>query len=280
MLWDRILAFARRPEFGPQLIVASNLFWNGSYGVDGLNALDRFDLGRFLDWCVLDYRLEGSRKRIIELFSDGVGASLSSADSDRLAAWKSSLLSLYRVVSQQQAGSIQVVDLLGEVEPMMVEVAPTQLGSVGDLWLGRILPASNPRHFSWGAALLPAVSEPGLVSFMRAAYARHQEANATASWSDFLSHNGYLSNHHLLRQVSESGAGRHFGAVYYDASRTVERLREVEHRLREEAVKRAEEARRSKQGQEPSEGSTLRQTRGGILLPGDVKYRGSKILKP
>jgi hypothetical protein len=71
-------------------------------------------------------------------------------------------------------------------------------------------------------------------------------------------------------------------ASYYDASDTVDKLREAEQRLREKAAQRAEELRREREEQEqPEEPETpVRKTRGGILLPGHVEYKGSTKLKP
>ena len=138
--------------------MASNLFWNGNYGIAGINSLHRFELSRFLDWCIMDYRLEGSRKRLIELFWEQLGSALSPEDRIRVQTWQASHLGIYRVV-QQQSDSVQVIDVLAGSEWTLSEGATAQRGILGDLWLGRILPASVPLHFSWGAALLPAKIE-------------------------------------------------------------------------------------------------------------------------
>jgi hypothetical protein len=277
-IWDRIFAFARRPEFGPQLVVASNLFWNGNYGVEGINSLDRFEVSRFLDWCIMDYRLEGSRKRLIELFWEQLGPALSPTDRIRIQAWQASHLGIYRLL-QQQSDRMQVIDVLAGSEWTLSEGATTQRGVPGDLWLGRILPASDPVHFSWGAALLPAKTEAGLVSFVKTAYESQPDHEAAASWHDFLSGNGYLFNHYLLRVAGDAVGRRRAGGIYYDASGTIEKHHQIEQRLRQETAKRADEQRRD-QKEKSDEGPALRQTRGGILLPGQVQYKGSKILKP
>ena len=70
---DKLITFAQRPALSTQLVAAFNLFWNGSYGVEGWNALDRDEIGRFLDWYVHDYRLERSRERIVDLFMEEMG---------------------------------------------------------------------------------------------------------------------------------------------------------------------------------------------------------------
>jgi hypothetical protein len=58
----------------------------------------------------------------------------------------------------------------------------------------------------------------------------------------------------------------------------VEKLHEAEKRLREQAAKKAEELRKAESASRPAKekGEPLRQTHGGILLPGHVHYKGSK----
>jgi predicted trehalose synthase len=56
----------------------------------------------------------------------------------------------------------------------------------------------------------------------------------------------------------------------------VEKLRDAEKRLREMAAKRAAELRKAEQPATEDKADALRQTKGGILLPGHVHYKGSK----
>jgi predicted trehalose synthase len=85
-----------------------------------------------------------------------------------------------------------------------------------------------------------------------------------------------MFNHCMLKSAAEVGKPRYTNKAYYDAFRTVEKLREAEQRLREQAAKKAEELRKA--GQPPTEEKQepLRQSQGGILLPGHVHYKGSK----
>jgi len=163
-----------------------------------------------------------------------------------------------------------------------------RLSLPGDLILGRILLSSVPPHFSWAAVLLPAEIERDLVSFVTYGYKQYQETHSAAAWPDFLSEAGYMFNHCMLKLAAEAGKTRDTNAAkntgwsankaYYDAFRTVEKLREAEKRLREQAAKKAEELRRAAPASRTAEEreEALRQTRGGILLPGHVHYRGSK----
>jgi len=121
--------------------------------------------------------------------------------------------------------------------------------------------------------------EAELVSFMTAAYGQHKETHTEASWPEFLSQFSYMLNHHLLRYAAEAADVRHVRGAYYDASESVAQLLEVEKRLRERAAREAEERRRGDERQPEDPGEPLRQTRGGILLPGHIEYRGSKQLK-
>jgi ribosomal protein S20 len=275
---DKLLAFAQRPEWNPQYTVAFNLFWNGTYGMVGLNVLDHEEVGRFLDWYLYDYRLEGSAKRLIELFAEETESRLLAAERERVRAWQSSYLSLYRITDPAEDGSLPVVDALQGERAMVWHSGLGRLSLPGDLILGRVLRSSVPPHFSWAAVLLPAGMERGLVSFVTDAYTQYRETHSAASWPDFLSNSGYMFNHSLLKSAAESGKQRYTNKAYYDAFRTVEKLREAEKRLREQAAKKAEELRKAEPALHPAEEreEPLRQTQGGILLPGHVHYKGSK----
>lgn len=276
---QKLLAFVQRPAFNPQTVVASNLFWNGNYGAEGLNALDSDEMGRFLDWYMLDFRLEENRKRPVDLFLEEMGTTLLPGQRELVQAWRDSHLSLYRIVAPAHLGILSVLDVFQETPEKVDDHGLGRLALVGDLILGRILPSSPP-HFSWAAIVLPADVEAEFISFVRNAHRQYQEMHLEASWADFLSTSGYLLNHCLLRLALQAGKPRATGAPYYDGAKTVQGLAEVEKRVRERAAKEAKERRKSEQRPSQPEEEALRQTRGGILLPGHVKYRGSKELKP
>ncbi len=273
---DKLLAFAQRPVMIPQYPVAFNLFWNGTYGVEGLHALDRDEVGRFLDWYMYDYRLEGSVKRLIDVFAEEMASQLLADERERVRAWQNSYLSLYRITSPAGEGSLPVVDVLQGEQTVVLDSGLGRLSVPGDLVVGRILRSSVPPHFSWAAILLPAEQEAGLAYFVTLGYRQHWEMHSTASWPEFLSEFGYLFNHYLLKSAAEAGKTRYSGRAYYDAFRTVEKLRDAEKRLREMAAKRAAELRKAEQPATEDKADALRQTKGGILLPGHVHYKGSK----
>lgn len=276
---DKLIAFAQRPAFRAQIVVAFNLFWNGNYGVEGWNALDNDENGRFLDWYVQDYRLEQTRKRVIDLFIEEMGTKLLAGELERVRTWAGSYMSAYRIGGPAEQGLLPVVDVFQGTKESVGDDGLGQLSLPGDLVLGRVLHSSEPPHFSWAAILLPAAMEADLTAFITMAQRQYQEAHAQESWADFLSHSSYLFNHYLLRSAAEAVGGQRAGGAYYDASGAVEKLREAERRLRERAEREAEERRKEEQHQTEEEGEPLRQTRGGILLPGHVQYKGSRELK-
>jgi hypothetical protein len=275
----KLIAFGQRPEFQPQLVVASNLFWNGNYGAEGANALDEDEIGRFLDWYLYDYRLEEQRKRVIDVFIEQTDSRLLPGERERVNVWSESYLSVYGIEGAPSAGILSVRDLLQGLDATVGDEGLGRLSLSGDLVLGRILRSSVPPHFSWAAILLPPEDEDGLVAFMSKAYGQYQEVQTRPSWPDFLSRDGYLFTHYLLRTAAEAGARRHTGGKYFDAWATVQKLGEVERLLSERAVKEAEERRIEEQHHDEKAGESLRQTRGGILLPGHVEYKGSRDLK-
>lgn len=270
---DKLVAFARQPDFSNQFVVAFNLFWNGNYGVSGLDALNRLEIGRFWDWFIYDYRVEGKRKRLVELFFEERGDELTPGERECVQSWLDSYLSLYRITGPLEGGTLPVMDVLQEVPEHILGDGVNLQGMRGDLILGRILRSSPIPRFSWSAILLPAVMENELVSFIREGYRQYTEIHTQASWPEFLSNHGYMFNHYLLRVAATTGKPHRASKVYYNAYETLERLREVERQLQEKAARRAEERQR----QEPTaESKSLRQTKGGILIPSYVHYRGSK----
>ena len=278
---ERLTAFAQRPEFRTQFVVASNLFWNGNYGVEGINALGREELGRFLDWLVFDYRLEKVKKRIIELFVEEAGPRLTPRELGRVRAWSESYPSLYRIGARSQDGSLVLFDVAQAVEEQVRDEGLSRLGLAGDLVLGRLLHSSEPPHFSWAAILLPADYEAGLAARARTSYRQYEERSTQASWPEFLSKQGYILNHHLLRLAAQAGAKEPTSGTYYDAWDTVAALGEAEKRLQERvaaetAKRQAAKRQREDHREKPRSEESLRKTRGGILLPGRVEYGDSE----
>jgi len=273
---EKLIAFAQRPALSSQLGAAFNLFWNGIYGFEGLNALDRAEVGRFMDWYIHDFRLEGSSQRIIDLFVDEAGPSLLTAERERTRSWQTSHLGLYRIATEAEDGLLTVTDVLQGTQTRLWDNGMGRLGLPGDLILARVLHSSEPAHFSWAAVLLPAVMEDPLRQFIQTGYQSYRETHSEASWAQFLSVSGYMFNHYLLRSAAEAAQARQHRGAYYDAFPTLEKLREVETRLRELAARQARERSKAKQAPAEEKGEALRQTKGGILLPGHVQYKGSK----
>ncbi len=276
---EKLVAFAQRPSFLPQMVVASNLFWNGNYGAACLEAIDRDEVSRFMDWYVYDYRMEGLSKRAIDLFVEEIGPTLSPEEQERVRIWQESYLSLYVIANSPDSDLLPVLDLLQERESLVSNAELGRLGVRSDLILGRILRSSTPAHFSWGAILLPDSLRDELAALAKRAFLDYGQTHAQSAWAAFLSGYGYIFNHHLLKLAAETGGHRRSSGAYYDGFRTVEKLREVEKRLREHA---ASELKKQRQAQEnPPEKPTelQRQTRGGILLPEHVKYKGSRGVK-
>lgn len=271
---DKLVAFAQGPSLRRQMIVASNLFWNGSYGDEALDALDRQEVARFLEWYVHDYRLEQSRKRAIDLFLKESGPSLLPVERQWVLLWRESYVSLYRVVGSREEGLLSVVDTLQGGEQDLQDDGLGRISQSRDLILGRILRSSAPPHFSWGAILLPAALEAELVSLAQAACRDYCETHVRATWLDFLSNNGYVFNHYLLRSAADVGRVRRTAGPYYDASGTVQKLQEVEKRLREHAARRVVERQRAEQPTAETDDTHRQQTQGGIFLPGHVQYGG------
>lgn len=276
---EKLIAFSQRPEFQPQLLVAFNLFWNGTYGVEAFSSLERDEIGRFFDWYAYDYRLEEIKERVIDLFMEEAGQRLSPAERERVRAWSDSYLSLYRIAGPAAAGSLPLLDVLQARAVSVGDDGFGRIGLPGDLIVGRILRSSQPPHLSWAAILLPAQEEEGLVSLMGKAYGRYEETHLRAAWPDFLSKHGYMFNHYLLRVAAEASTAGRAAGKYYDGRDTMEVLRKAERQVRARALQELEQREMEEDLEVEEPGPPLRETRGGILLPGHVEYKGSKERK-
>ncbi len=276
---QKLLAFAQRPAFHSQMVVASNLFWNGNYGAAGLEAIERDEALRFADWYVFDYRMEGLGKRAVDLFAEEMGPTLLPEERERVRIWQDSYLSLYMIAGSSDSGLLPVLDLLQERGSSVSGGELGRLGLRGDVVLGRILRSPNPEHFSWGAVLLPGTLKAGLMDVARRAFTEYGQTHAEGQWAKFLSAYGYIFNHALLKMATEAGGPRRASPAYYDGFRTMERLREVERRLREQAAKEWQKQRLAQERQTEKQEEPVHQTRGGILLPKHVQYRGSRKVK-
>lgn len=279
LVLDKLVDFAQQPEFSDQFPVAFNLFWNGNYGQDALDTLPRHEVSRFLEWYMYDYRLERQRRRIIDLFIEELEPELLPAERECVRVWQNSYLSLYRITGPVEGETIPVVDVLQEVPKRILGDGVSLRGLRGDLILGRLLRSSTTPHFSWAAILLPATMEEGFSTFVKEGYKQYQEIHPQAPWPEFLSHYGYMFNHYLLRSAAVTGKAQYASKVYYDPYETLERLREAEQRQQERVTLQAEKQWGDTVPPEEETGEPLRQTKGGILLPGYVHYKGSKEVK-
>jgi len=272
---EKLLAFAQRPTFTAQITVAFNLFWNGTYGLSALRMIDQGESARFLDWYMFDYRLEGGSQRIIDLFAGDETIHLSTVEHERVRAWRDSYTSLYRRAGQVNQSVFQVEDLLQNNTIEVMDTGFGHLGLAGDVIIGRLLRSSSPPHLSWAAVLLPADMADPLTSFAREGYRQYRETHSLASWPEFLSNSGYIFNHYLLKAAAEARQPRVGKHAYYDAFATLSRLSQAESELREERARRAS-LMHQERGKKPTEEPAIRQTKGGLLLPGNVSYKGSQ----
>lgn len=271
---DRMLAFARRPAFTPQIIVASNLFWNGNYGIEAPNSLRPDDITRFLDWYVYDYRFETNGKRPVEMFLEELGGTLLPEQRENVRIWQSTHEGLYRITAISERSTVTVLDVLEGGQQDVWIGGLNRLARVGDVAIGRILPTSGVAHFTWAVTLLPASMEAGFKALMDQAYAQYRETQPQATYGEFLSQQAYLFNHYLLR--TGSAATEPLPSPYYDIRPALQILEQVTRRQQERAAKELEERRKAAEQQAQQQRSPapdFKRTDGGILLPGGVDYR-------
>jgi hypothetical protein len=224
---------------------------------------------------MFDFHLEGGSKRIIDLFADEPAIQMLTVERERIEAWRKSYMSLYRMASQADHLELRVEDILQNVPVGLMDTGFGHLGSAGDVIIGRVLRSSMSPHLSWAAVLLPADVVDPLAAFAREGYRQYRDIHSLASWPEFLSASGYIFNHYLLKAAAEAGQPRASKPGYYDAYPTVTRLSEAESHAREERVHRAR-LMQQEQDKRPAAEPAVRQTKGGLLLPGNVSYKGGQ----
>ena len=265
-LMQRLYGYSQGPAFQSDLQSAFELFWNNKQAPAAIPALRPLDMARFFDWYTTDYRTSKDRQRILELFAKDESSNLSSAQLDMVRARQASRLSVYRLLSADDGGQLQLTDVLREGQQSVRDEAWGRVAKPGDLLLTRVIDAGDSPRIETATALLPSEAEEPLKEFAKAHFDRFREERYGASWDDFLSEGSYLLNHYLLSDETKTWqAAIAPPSAYYDGLKVRERMEQA---VKERAL--ADQAAKEKEAAEGDEAEEAR-TSSPIMLPGDVQ---------
>jgi len=202
-MMDKLLDFCREPSFQRELVMAFDLFWNKTYDIDQVGSLEPAQVMNFLDWYAHDYRTAADGRRIIELFLEQRGETLSENEREALRADSESLSSAFEVTTVEAGKSVFLLDVFRAEEFRVPHTPALHILEAGHILLGRMAPWEDSQRFSWINALVPPEVHDDLKAYIQDMFALYQEEHFQASWAQFLRERSYLFNHFMLRLKGE-----------------------------------------------------------------------------
>jgi hypothetical protein len=202
-MMDKLLDFAREPRFQRELVMAFDLFWNRTYDIDQVGSMEPAQVMNFLDWYAHDYRTAADGRRIIELFLEQRGQTLSEHEREALRADREALFSAFEVTAVEAGVSVFLLDIFRAEEFQVRHTPALRMLEAGQVLLARMAPWEGSHRFSWINALVPPEILDDLKSFVRDMFSLYQEERYQATWDQFLRERRYLFNHFLLRLKGE-----------------------------------------------------------------------------
>jgi len=293
-LFDQLFLFSQGPAFEVDIFSAFNLFWNGSYHMRAVRAIDRRDLLRFFDWYVLDYRTWQNKRTILAEFLAQIGPQLAEAEREMLDGWQQSVMSLFRVQEAKPGAFLILRDLILGGDYQVEEASWSRLAAVGDLLVSHVLPVPGGARLSPSPTLLPSTMQDELVQFMAGAWQSYQEVHYQATQRDFLRESGHLFNHLLLSKASLAELKPAKRDKYYDAGPALLALQKAHAEEKEEARERLEQwlEEETEEDEEDEDLPNVEYTKSGLIIPGSESvskplpeekgktFAGGKLLLP
>jgi len=198
-MMDKLLDFSREARFQGEIQSAFDLFWNRTHTIEEANSLDPMQAMSFLDWHAHDYRTATDGRRIVEIFLEDGGSTLTSQERELLEAQARALMSAFEVRTVEEGKTVELADVFQETE-IQVRHTPSLRGiGVGQLLLARLTTMGNLHRFSWISAVVPPEAEEDFKDYIEEMFSGYQEEHFQASWAEFLRDRSYLFNHFLLK---------------------------------------------------------------------------------
>ncbi|HJX39081.1 MAG TPA: SEC-C domain-containing protein [Anaerolineae bacterium] len=202
-MMDKLLDFSREPRFQRELVMAFDLFWNKTYDIDQVGSLEPAQVMNFLDWYAHDYRTAVDGRRIVEIFLEQRGETLSAHEREALRADSEALSSAFEVTGVEEGRSVHLLDIFRAEEFEVRHTPALHVLEAGHVLLARMAEWEGSHRFSWINALVPPEVQDDLKAYMQDMFARYQEEHYQASWAQLLRERSYLFNHFMLRLKGE-----------------------------------------------------------------------------
>jgi SEC-C motif len=203
-LFGRLVDFAQRPRFEPDLRSAFDLFWDGRRKSTEKNALDQFETTRFYEWYLIDYRSSHDRQRLIDMFRAQGAGYITPEERAYLGAWQSSRFGVFEVRELLAGGAVHLDDLLRDEGFDMLDESYTSAMLPGEIYMARTARREALTEFIFSVSLVPVEEKDRLLAFAHEKFAAYADAHFGAKMADFLRDSNYLFNHYLLNMRGET----------------------------------------------------------------------------
>jgi hypothetical protein len=197
-MMDKLLDFSREARFASELESAFDLYWNRSYTLENIEALNPMQIMSFLNWYAHDYRTSTDSQRIVDVFLAERGSTLSEQELELLEAARDSLFSAYEVTDTEHGKTVRLLDVFQDLAHELQYTSVPEGIAIGQLLLGRLVAIGDSHRFSWITTLVPSEVEDDLKAYIEEMLDRYQEDRYQASWKEFLRERSYLFNHFML----------------------------------------------------------------------------------
>jgi hypothetical protein len=223
-----LIGFAKERTFVRDLAMGLGLFWQDRYTTDTAHLMSVDESLRFFDWFVHDYTLQGedaiesgvvapvdvghrlsaAGRRLIEVYRDDAGDTLSIKEASILKEWIESLPGSAFILEEVDAeqGIITIRDLfLSERTVTAHDAAAARHGQVGQILLARPLSEHDRVRLSGATVVLPASEQDGLQAFVGEGRLAYLDEHPEATEAQFLRERAYLLTHYALEWAEREG---------------------------------------------------------------------------
>ena len=202
-MMDKLLDFSREARFASELESAFDLYWNRSYSLENVEALNPMQIMSFLNWYAHDYRTSADSQRLVDVFLTERGSTLSEQELELLEAARNSRYSAYEIMDIERGKTVTLLDVFQDLEHELQYSSVPEGITVGQLLLGRLIAVGDSHRFSWITTVVPPEVEDDLKAYIREMLEKYQEDHFQASWKEFLRERSYLFNHFMLEARGE-----------------------------------------------------------------------------
>lgn len=190
-LWAKIYNFATEFRFYNDMKNAIEIFYGQNYKQFYFKSEE--ERVRFFDWFIHDYRLEGSRKVIIDCFFMEGALDLDEFEREVLRDWRNSLFSIYEVKKTKPEEGAVLYDLLDGSLLKVYDFNISKDVSKGDLLVTRIVSIQERYYLLETAIIFPPIYKEDLLKFIQSEFLKYRKKiNKNISQKNFIREHSYI----------------------------------------------------------------------------------------